>query len=488
MMKRIIFTSMLLLLWAQEANSFCGFYVAKADAKLFNKSSQVILVRDGERLTITMSNDYQGEVKDFAMVIPVPVVLKKENIKVLKRVENQPSLFEKLDAYSAPRLVEYYDRNPCYQYKEEKATAANATIADSTSVAPKDKYHVKIEAKFTVGEYDILVLSAQESGGLERWLTDNGYKIPAQAKEVLEPYIKSGMKFFVAKVNLGLQAKKESQLLSPIQMSFNSPKFMLPIRLGMANATDFQDLIIYALTKNGRVECSNYRTVEMPTATEIPTFIKQDFSNFYKSTFETAYQKENKKAIFLEYAWNLNSENFFACDPCVAEPPKFAEMKEAGATWLSAPSQDNYSGADYAGKLFFTRLHVRYDRANFAQDLTFQETPNAENYQARYVLRYPISKAEAMECSEGKTYWKEVQTRRAKELENLVTLTGWKLADYPHAADYVEDKGSLEKAQTLGDAGNEEENKGISPVLVGVIALAVAVLTWIVASGQKPRN
>ena len=29
-----------------SANAFCGFYVGSADAKLFNKASQVIMVRD----------------------------------------------------------------------------------------------------------------------------------------------------------------------------------------------------------------------------------------------------------------------------------------------------------------------------------------------------------------------------------------------------------------------------------------------------------
>ena len=40
-----------------SAEAFCGFYVGKADASLFNESSQVILARDGQRTTISMRND-----------------------------------------------------------------------------------------------------------------------------------------------------------------------------------------------------------------------------------------------------------------------------------------------------------------------------------------------------------------------------------------------------------------------------------------------
>ncbi|HNL08151.1 MAG TPA: DUF2330 domain-containing protein, partial [Chitinophagales bacterium] len=80
-------------LWA-----FCGFYVAKADASLFNEASEVILVRDGNRTTLTMSNDFSGNVNDFAMVVPVPVVLQEADIRVVER-----SIFDNIDAYSAPR-------------------------------------------------------------------------------------------------------------------------------------------------------------------------------------------------------------------------------------------------------------------------------------------------------------------------------------------------------------------------------------------------
>ena len=82
---------------------------------------------------------------------------------------------------------------------------------------------VKIEAKYLVGEYDILILSAKESSGLKDWLNENGYKIPANAEEVLDPYIKSNLKFFVVKVNEKEKQKLNNNFLRPIQISFNSP-------------------------------------------------------------------------------------------------------------------------------------------------------------------------------------------------------------------------------------------------------------------------
>src|SRR5262245_62983548 len=81
---------------AHPAQAFCGFYVAKADAKLFNKASKVVVARKGEQTAVTMASNYQGDPKEFALVIPVPTVVSKDQIKVL-----ESALVDHLDAYSA---------------------------------------------------------------------------------------------------------------------------------------------------------------------------------------------------------------------------------------------------------------------------------------------------------------------------------------------------------------------------------------------------
>jgi Na+-translocating ferredoxin:NAD+ oxidoreductase RnfD subunit len=405
-----------------SAKAFCGFYVAKADAKLFNKTSQVILVRDGQRSVITMSSDFQGNVRDFAMVVPVPVILRREQIRIV-----DASLFRTLDDYSGPRLVEYFDENPCYPKIMEDnlsfsgmRSAANEEMMP-TSKARKQETRVKIEARYTVGEYDILLLSAKESGGLRSWLIENGYKIPANADAVLDPYIKSNMKFFVVKVNLDEQEKLGFNELRPIQIEFDSPKFMLPIRLGMANANGDQDMIVYAFSKSGRVECTNYRTEKIPTDRNVPLDVESKFGKFYKALFDRVWARQ-KDAVFLEYAWNVTpSWGGMKCDPCVGPPPLTADLAQAGVNWSS-----NGSGSP----VYFSRLHVRYGRAYFPQDLIFQETSNRENFQGRYILTHPAQGD--LSCKAGQQYCIDLTRKRQREVQNLSALTGWRTSEYQY--------------------------------------------------------
>lgn len=399
---------------AGGATAFCGFYVAKADTKLFNKASKVAIMRDGERTVMTMSNDFEGALKEFAIVVPVPVVLERDQIHVA-----DSAILDHLDAYTSPRLVEYFDEDPCRIVYERSVVAMAAPMAeDAAAPRRKDGLGVTVEAEYTVGEYDIQILSATQSDGLAVWLKENGYKLPAGAEATLGSYIKQGTKFFLAKVNLEEQAKTGLKYLRPLQIAFESPKFILPIRLGTLNAEGKQELFVFALTRSGRVETTNYRTVKLPSDMDVPLYVKNDFGDFYKAMFEKSVEKEDERAVFLEYAWDMNW-----CDPCAADPLSPSELKELGVYWLGDSAAGFRRPGPAASDVFVTRLHVSYDKSHFPEDLFFKETGDRSNFQGRYVLRHPY-KGDA-ECEAADQYRAGFPARFEKEAQTLATLTGW---------------------------------------------------------------
>ena len=119
-------TAILTVMITTTAQAFCGFYVAKADTNLFNQASQVVLVRDGNRTVITMANDFEGEADDFAVVIPVPTMIEREQINVGDR-----AVIEHLDAYTSPRLVEYHDPDPCMRFEIAERAFSDASLPAS---------------------------------------------------------------------------------------------------------------------------------------------------------------------------------------------------------------------------------------------------------------------------------------------------------------------------------------------------------------------
>lgn len=445
------------LMMSSGAYAFCGYYVAKADASLYNKASQVIIARDGNRTVLSMFNDYQGEMQDFAMVVPVPAVIKKEQVNI-----GSANIFKRVDDFTAPRLVEYFD-NPCEKLNKVMAMAMSAPVAEMMKDSGK-RLGVKIEEQFTIGEYDIVILSAKESDGLMTWLKESGYKIPKKAESILGAYINQGLKFFVAKVNLKEQAKSGYQFLRPLQFAYESERFMLPIRLGTLNAHDSpQDLLAYIFTRKGRVEVSNYRTLKMPTDAEIPVVYKDDFKNFFRAMFENQWKRENGKVVFTEHFWDINW-----CDPCSSEPLTPDELRQAGVFWwnegqaMPAPNPPGIRPmprpmpmmiAQPQGQTKITRLHVRYTAESFPEDLMLTETGDTANFQVRYILRHPYDIAKnpnQCQADDLSRYHESLIQRRQKEAETTANLTGWDI-------NTIREKMGADPIKpTINKAGNEK--------------------------------
>src|SRR3954462_13706102 len=125
----------------RPAHAFCGFSVGGADAKMCNNATEVVLMRHGSTTVLSMENNYQGPPEKFALVVPVPVVVHKDQVKTLPR-----ELFQKIDVLGAPRLVEYWEQDPCnpYKFTEDpmvKYELADADEAGETKTVDKE-YHV----------------------------------------------------------------------------------------------------------------------------------------------------------------------------------------------------------------------------------------------------------------------------------------------------------------------------------------------------------
>ena len=397
----VAFALAAVLLVARRSEAFCGFYVGGADAKLFANASQVVLMREGTRTVLSMQNDYQGPPESFAMVVPVPVVLQKENVKTLPR-----ELFARIDQLDAPRLVEYWEADPCApsRHDEHKSGAARpaGAVAKAAPRASTADLGVTIEAEFTVGEYDIVVLGAKDSSGLDAWLRREGYKIPEGSEPFLRPYVASGSKFFVAKVDVTkVKMTGKHTTLSPLRFHYDAAELTVPIRLGLVNSAGTQDLIVHVLGKGHRYEVANYPNVAIPTNLDVAENAKDRFGSFYAALFDRALAK-TPRAVVTEYAWDAGS-----CDPCPSPPLTDAELVTFGADVMPSVSSESdlvesgllkALGADGGRKgaqlpspasgpvprrryyglrssFVLTRLHARYTRDALGEDLVLREAP-----------------------------------------------------------------------------------------------------------------
>jgi hypothetical protein len=138
------------------------------------------------------------------------------------------------------------------------------------------------------------------------------------------------------------------------------------------------------------------------------------------------------------------------------------------------PEEDDEAGQEASDKVYFTRLHVRYNRKAFPQDLLFQETANMENFQARYIITHPATGD--LNCPEGKKYLSELKERRKDELEMLTYLTGKGPNDWDLLAQTDEERSVPgEGSYTAAAVALQQDKKGGHGIWVTSLGMIVLI-------------
>jgi len=467
------------LLCPQPSSAFCGAYVGAEGTEIQNSASKIVVAREGRLSTLTMFNDYEGDADQFGLIIPVPSSIDADNVRLVS-----PTLLDRVHRYSAPRLVQYTCEDfyndagstidPMVLSPSSRSTAASrrsvsepdapstdtagfefeasasasasggCTSTSSTSIYTDvdtsddrlDTAHgVVIEDEFSLGEYDMWVLRAEDSDGLSGWLHDNGFVMPDAAGEMLSGYVDDSSRFLALRVNVD-RIPYDQDWLSPLQLRYVSDAWGLPIRLGTVSSTGLQDLIVYTLTSyyDGLVGISNYSESALPEDECMlpldPANPLGDFSAQYEARWSAAAGVREDKPGFAwttEYGWGFQpqSPEGVKCDPCPEPAPDdpaggpitYGELSELGL-------ESAISG------WYVTRLRLRYTPEAATQDLMFYTSGRySERSQVRYMVHrweleglLPTCDVEPTDPGSCYTaaYWERAA---AGELEPLIATT-----------------------------------------------------------------
>ena len=165
-----------------------------------------------------------------------------------------------------------------------------------------------IEAEFAAGEYQILILSARESGGLETWL-EGEIQDPEGAAEALAPYVRDKSKFFVAKVDIK-KVKLDAQgvvQLSPLRFTFEANELRLPVRLGPAERGRQAGSDRLRAPPDVALRGRELPNMFIPTNLEVADGVRNNFPAFFAELFDATVEKMGRKVVVTEYAWQTTA-------------------------------------------------------------------------------------------------------------------------------------------------------------------------------------
>jgi hypothetical protein len=375
------------------AHGFCGTYVGTPGSTLTNEASTVVLARQGNTTTVTLANDFEGDLDEFALIVPVPQVLQAHQVGTV-----DAELFDWLENYTKPRVVSYSCED-AMAVEHRGGTGAGCGFAvggaalgcsamdaspngsfDSDGGQPGDWADtadgVNVEAFFNAAEYDIFILSAEGADGLTTWLDKNNFAIPSGGEDIMQEYIDGGSYFMAAKINA--QRVSGRQWLSPLQWSYESPFFGLPVRIGTISSAGVQEVNVYTITAGGAGETgiSNYAEMKLDDECMYPGDEYDSFSSFYE---DYVPEHADRAEWQLEYSWPLYSTQ--KCDPCTVEPGQMSGQ-EVQYFGFQAQTDGWYQSTVDA---HLTRMRLRYTPDQVDEDLVLYSSGLTGAKQLRFI-------------------------------------------------------------------------------------------------------
>src|SRR5262249_24667494 len=317
------------------ASAFPGFFAYKG-GKPVNRSTHVVLMMKGDTTVVTVMPDYEGDLKPFVVVMPVPDDVKADQVKTLRR-----DFVDRVDQITAPRFHEFWEMDPCEEGKNEQEWERDLHVsgsgflgmdvrggegADGPKFKPSKEMNLTVDTDFKQGDETFSLVPAADAADIAGVLKRKGYTAPEGANQAVEPYVKAGMSMLVTEV----ETKKvelvggDPALGSPIRYFTNKP-VTIASTLGLLNNGDKQELFIYVIHPESRFEVKNYPNVFLPTNIEVDFKVKERVGEFYAGLHDLLLQKQ-PLGFLDEFAWHTSG----CGQPCPNQPLLIHELLSLG--------------------------------------------------------------------------------------------------------------------------------------------------------------
>lgn len=318
-----------------------GFVVGTTDAHPVSDAASVVVVREGARSVMTLAVDVVGPAAPLALVVPVPPELAKADVRVVPA-----DVVDHLERFAGPRVVELVEQDPCADAADAGARGPAASAAAPQSLAdkiaawkargggPKAAAPAPAAAASgpSTGDYEVTVLGAADSIGLDKWLEKNGYRLPEGAAAKLRRYTEGGNRFVVARIDGAKLAFEGGRAhLPPLSFTFEAEGVKVALGALAVSAADEIDVRVTVLARQ-RFDPTAGAAPPVPTGLALTPAAEGALGPFYAAL--TAATASHHKATFVtEHAGSVG-----ACAPCAAPPIAQGDLVALGAELGARPA------------------------------------------------------------------------------------------------------------------------------------------------------
>ena len=235
-------TGGLVWLLPNDADSACCYFTAK-DKDILQPAQKAFLTWDPDEKieTFTVQPKFEGNAKDFGMVIPTPAK---------PRLDEMPrDFFKELAVFTILKKRENPDSKLLPKPRRLNLVAGRKQFTTGARENAKGrKPDVKVLESGVVGNLDYKIIEAGRADDLYDWLKDNKYNFSGD-EATLDFYIKKKWLFTVMKIDTKqMKTDKEGRFLgevTPTRFQFSSEQLVYPLKITQISIKDKTEALFY---------------------------------------------------------------------------------------------------------------------------------------------------------------------------------------------------------------------------------------------------
>lgn len=324
--------------------------LAGAGSEKVHTTTITLMQKDGASV-FSVLPDYEGPLRPFAVIIPVPKDVTADRVTTLKREYG-----DRVAHVSAPKYAEFWEMDPCddakleQEWERDLSVSSDTAFLGSVKTDPSKKVAkemlLDVEAKQKEGEYKETFLGT--AAEVKGWLEKKDYSLPDGADASFETYEKAGYKFLALDVDVNRMelVGADRASLSPVRFWTNEPTTSLPTRFGLPSAAKMQELQLFTMVPEKRMQVTNYKTKAIPTNLRVEleytepsgrtVNLKERMGELFAALHDRFLEK-NPNTFLLEYAFPTDT----CGKPCPTEPLLPHELLSLGGDVFEAALPDD---------------------------------------------------------------------------------------------------------------------------------------------------
>jgi hypothetical protein len=260
--------------------------IGSVTGRVDSPAQEAVLIVHESAVCVVLRTHFSRGPREVAWLVPAPA--EPKNVE-----RDSDEVFAKLDALTAPRFYSV-------QVAGKKSTGCGCAASKDEAASIGG---VTVKSTGSAGIFNYSVLTATSADDLLKWLGDNQFAIPTDARDVMQRYVELKWHWLALKLRPGV-GDTPTLAPHPVRYTYASKDVVFPLVISRPSAAARNQITLYVIALD------QFAPANWPAAQIARSEVRRDPSALSGTNYETLFDAATRNGAFVtEYARRTGAQS-----------------------------------------------------------------------------------------------------------------------------------------------------------------------------------